>query len=292
MHIAESFRSVGDVWIVWGACALALVGTAYLRLRRCDKKRVCRALQDERGATYVLPYLLTFPIYLLTMCLMIQSTQIIVVKLFTMRAASAAVRSAVVWRSADPESDRAGANLAVERAHYAAAIAMTPVASSQQRHLRNPLLDSTIFHKPTGLDWAYLRESIYHNTRAPYGNVYRTIASDNIRRDAESPSPLVRAPDEIPPQHYYDQKLRYAAWATRVEVDSAKKYNVWNHPYTVELVYLMPMNIPGAGRLLGQFHGWNQFHARLIVTRASMPMETPKSKNRRIGIGYDPAMLR
>ncbi len=288
----ECFRSVGDVWAVWLACFAILAWSLRRVVLRMNFRRLKRAMADERGATYVLPYMLTFPIYLLVMCLMVQSTMILLVKMFTMQAASATVRSAVVWRSAHPYDHKKGGNMAVERAHYAAAIAMTPVASSQQRHMRNPLLDSNIFFKGTGLPWAWLRQNIYRNSRGAYKAAYRNIAQDNIRRDRVRPSGFVRLPNEIAPNSYTDKKLKYAAWATRVEVDTAAKYNQWNHPFTIELTYLMPMNIPGAGRLLGQFHRLGQFHSRLIVTKASMPMETPKSKDGFIGIGYDPSMLR
>ncbi|MDC0936656.1 hypothetical protein OAS39_10245 [Pirellulales bacterium] len=289
---SECFRSVGDVWFVWLACVAVLAWSVRRSVGRLNLRRLQVALADERGATYVLPYMLTFPIYLLVMCLMIQSTMILMVKMVSMQAAQATARSAVVWRSAHPFDDKGGGNLAVERGHYAAAIAMTPVASSQDTHMENPLLESDIFHKATDLDWAHLRQSIYRNSLQAYQDAYRDIASDNVERDEVRTNPVVRLPDEIAPDKYLDKKLRYAAWATRVEIDSDPKYNQWNEPFTIELVYLMPMNIPGAGRILGQFHGRGEFHSRLIVTKATMTMESPKTENRRLGIGYAPSLVR
>ena len=290
--VLECFRSVEDVWAVWILCILALSWSLRRVFKNVSLQQVRAAFADERGGTYVLPYMLTFPIYMLVMCLMIQSTMILMVKMFSMQAASATVRSAVVWRSAHPYDHRKGGDMAVERAHYAAAIAMTPVASSQQRHMTNPLLNSDIFFKTTDLPWAILRENIYRYSTAAYQRTYRSIARDNIRRDRVRSSEFIRFPNEVTPDRYADRKMRYAAYATRVEVDTDKKYNQWNKEFTIELTYLMPMNIPGAGRLLGQFHGFREYHSRLIITKAAMPMETPKSNNRFIGIGYDPSMLR
>jgi hypothetical protein len=182
--------------------------------------------------------------------------------------------------------------LAVEHAHHAAAVAMVPVASSQRKHLSNPLLESEIYHRPTGLNWYILRELVYANTRAAYVATYEDIVRDNIRLDHVRANKFVRYPKQMAARDYLDRKVRYAAWATRVEVDYSNELNEWNHDFKVELDYIMPMNLPGAGRILGQFHGRGEFHSRLIHTEAHMPMETPKTQNRLIGIGYDSTMLR
>jgi hypothetical protein len=283
---------VGDVWAIWFVCA-AILGWLLVRvLRRVSVASLRFAAADERGATYMLPYVMTFPIYMLVMCLMIQTTMILNVKLFSMHAVSAAIRSAVVWRSAHPYSTDLGGHLAVEHAHHAAAVAMVPIASSQTQHLANPLLESSIYHRGTGLNWYILRELVYANTSDAYLATYRQIAEDNVRLDRVKTNNFVRYPDQIAPLDYLDRKVKYAAWATRVEVDSNDELNEWNHDFKVELDYIMPMNLPGAGRILGQFHGRGEFHSRLIHTEAYMPMETPKTRNRLIGIGYDSTMLR
>ena len=63
----------------------------------------------------------------------------------------------------------------------------------------------------------------------------------------------------------------------------------WND-VTVTVTHVMPMHIPGAGRLLGDMDQPKFFYARQITSRATLPLEAPKSADRRLGIPYDPEL--
>jgi hypothetical protein len=72
---------------------------------------------------------LVVPFYAFVVCLVVEASLILVVKLGTIYAAYAAARSQVVWRSAQPD-------LADEAAQLSALHAMVPFASSSPLHAR------------------------------------------------------------------------------------------------------------------------------------------------------------
>ena len=124
---AEYFRSVEAVWLLWAGTALILS----LALRRVlsglswrDWRRLAAA---EDGAAYSLAYVLTFPLFMLLVCVVIECTLALVVKAGTVYAAYAAARSAIVWESARPQ-------IAEQQLRLAAVNAMTPFASSDPRY--------------------------------------------------------------------------------------------------------------------------------------------------------------
>jgi len=121
---SEIFRSVEDVWVLWAAAALALTALARGPRRAGGWRRL---LESEDGAAYSLVYVMTFPIYMMLVCLVIQSTLILVVKMGTVYAAFAAARAAVVWGPAEPP-------MGLEKARLAAVGAMAPFASSSSSH--------------------------------------------------------------------------------------------------------------------------------------------------------------
>ena len=126
----ELIRSVELVWLVWLASALGLVWSSR-RMRGQPLRAGIRALvRDEEGAAYSLSYVLTFPIYLLLVCAIVQSSTILVVKMGTVYASFAAARSAAVWLSAEPASAAEG------QVRRAAVHAMVPFASSNSAHLK------------------------------------------------------------------------------------------------------------------------------------------------------------
>jgi hypothetical protein len=61
--------------------------------------------------------------------------------------------------------------------------------------------------------------------------------------------------------------------------------NEWNRDFKATVKYQMPMHIPGVGKLF-RTSTKNGVHVREIVSTATLPAETPKSANRRIGIPY------
>jgi len=70
---------------------------------------------------------MVMPIYILLLCLVIETTMGLIAKIGTVYSAYAAARNAIVYSSIDPAS-------ADERARHAAVRAMVPFASSGQRH--------------------------------------------------------------------------------------------------------------------------------------------------------------
>ena len=125
--LSEYFRSVEGVWLAW-AVSVALLAVLAWRAFRGFRWSHLRALHaEEDGAAYSLAYVLTVPFFMLLVCLVIQTTLILIVKMGTLYAAYAAARSGIVWRSADP--GRAG-----EEARLAAVHAVTPFASSSGLH--------------------------------------------------------------------------------------------------------------------------------------------------------------
>lgn len=288
----EYFRSVGDVWIVWLVCAAALAWCLRRTIGRPSFRRVVAFAADERGMAYVLPYMLTFPIYLLVMCCMVQCTMILMVKMVSMQAASAAARAAVVWRSARPTSLTESYDLAVKHAYRAAVIAMTPVASSQSRHEMNFFLFNEPYSKNRNGAASVAAEILMH-----YLPAYFSIVDDNIRmakRRGDRTNRYIRDPDDTYPTLSISQKALYAARATVVEFSSSPKH--WNETLEVTVRYAMPMHIPGAGRIVGQHHGRGNFHTREILTTAFMPLESPKTSPRSLKplltIDYYPEDLR
>ncbi|HMP06288.1 MAG TPA: hypothetical protein PJ982_08070 [Lacipirellulaceae bacterium] len=281
--IAGYLRSVGDVWCVWLACAAALGWSLARAVGRPSLRRLAAFAADERGATYVLPYMLTFPVYLMVMCCMIQATMILMVKMGSMQAASAAARAAAVWRSAHPTTPIEGVTLARRHALGAAVTALAPFASGHADHQTNLMFARAAYRR----QWS---DKLRLTAVAPlYQSTYSNIVGDSIARDKSKPVNTIRNPDEKAPNDYVRRKFIYATWATHVAFDEFA--NQWNQPLEVTVTYAMPMHIPGAGRIMGQFHLWGFFHSREIVSKATVPLETPKSDNRLLGIKYHPSEL-
>jgi Flp pilus assembly protein TadG len=123
----EYLRSVELIWLAWLAGLLVLLALTRKMLRDRRAGGLKRLVLDEDGAAYSISYVMVFPLYLLLVCLVVEATLLLVVKLGTMYAAYAGGRSAVVWLSADP--DRAD-----DRCHRAAVQALAPFASSSDVH--------------------------------------------------------------------------------------------------------------------------------------------------------------
>lgn len=129
MEWTEIFRSVELVWLT---LILALVG-AILSARHIRRSwqplRWKDVLRDEQGGPYMIAYVLTFPILVLTVCAIVQSSLILITKTGTMYAAFAAARSAVVCVPAEPSGE------ARQQVRRAAVNAMAPFATHNSDHL-------------------------------------------------------------------------------------------------------------------------------------------------------------
>lgn len=117
----ELIRSVEWVWAAWLLSLLAMVWGWTAWWRRVDFKQLrLRVLhRRDEGASYMAGYILTMPIYLIVVCLAVETTLLLTTKMGTIYAAFAAARSAIVWIPND--------NTKVEeKARKAAAQAMVP----------------------------------------------------------------------------------------------------------------------------------------------------------------------
>lgn len=272
----EVFRSVEDVWIVW---LLGATLMTYLIVRAGRQRRwrnFSGFLTSERGAAYALPYVLTFPIYLLIICVMIQATMILMVKMGTMYAAYASARSAVVWRSAEVANAALTESDVQDRARKAAALAMVPFASSHTPHYA-----AIVLFRP-------MRLSEASQLFLDYELTYQKLALQNVSADQTTlPNAIIPAEESKQParMQYVRNKFFYAFMATDVELQIPK--NEFNADATAEVSFVMPMHIPGAGRILGTWWDTRRFYARTIRSSVTLPLETPLSDNRKLGIPYD-----
>lgn len=95
----EIFRSVEIIWVLWlvslaGLCLLTRAG-----LRRVRWAKAVRIHSDEKGAAYALSYVMVVPLYLIFVCLVVETSTILVTKIGTVYAANAGARAAIVWQS-------------------------------------------------------------------------------------------------------------------------------------------------------------------------------------------------
>lgn len=126
---SEMIRSVEHIWLIWLASLASLAWLGRAMIRR-HKRRPWRELaRCEDGVAYPLSYMITVPLLALIVCLIVDTTLILVAKAGTVYAAYAAGRSAIVWY---PSGVSPGT--AQEKAEAAAVHAMTPFASGSKQH--------------------------------------------------------------------------------------------------------------------------------------------------------------
>jgi Flp pilus assembly protein TadG len=134
IDIREIFRSVGDVWLLWLGSTAGLAALTAGAVKGFRRLSLARLLRGEGGAAYSLVYVMVFPIFMLLVCLVVETTLVLMVKAGTVYAAYAAVRSDAVWSSARP--DRSS-----ERRRLAAVQAMTPFAASGKMYAQGAGVD-------------------------------------------------------------------------------------------------------------------------------------------------------
>jgi Flp pilus assembly protein TadG len=153
----EFIRSVEHVWLIWLA-AILLLALLTRRMLHGFRWEDCRALlRREEGAAYSISYVLAFPLYLLLICLIVESSLILLTKIGTIYAAYAGARSAIVWYSMEPDQ-------ADQKCNQAAVQAMVPFASSSDLHTRGAGASAT----PSTAARNYLRAcQAYNRGHAP-----------------------------------------------------------------------------------------------------------------------------
>lgn len=266
--LSELFYSIEDVWAIWLISCGALSALLYRSLRVAHWRTVANFLRDEQGASYALPYMMAFPVYMLMVCFVIQSSMIIIVKIGVMHSAHMAARSAVVWRAADPQDHARGLELAEDKAQYAAVMAIAPVASGYTAH------QNVFFYDLGG---AQLKAAAALPKSFGYQLLYEQLAGNT------------EAADNLAEADYVRRKFIYASAMTDVELSD--HVNAFNQSLSAEVNYRMPIHIPGAGRVMGTLHWSGKGYYRDITARAMLPLETPESPDGFLGIQYDPTRL-
>lgn len=255
--VSECFRSVADVWIVWAACIVALIVTT--RSATIRLKSLCwrRLHADERGASYTVALSLIIPFYMVVLATIIESTQILVVKMGTVYAAYSAARSAIVWVPANPR-------LAIGKIDAAAAQAMTPFAANHPR---------------------YLAASGGFGATDPAGDESYYKA---YRQYAGATSGPWAPPD------YLARKREYAQRATTVipHDDLFARGAPTDADVRLTVRYEMPLDVPAVGRFLGHRSPWAgaAFFTRTIESAVTLQKEGVQSDNPdrlKLGIVYD-----
>ncbi|MGE3775546.1 MAG: TadE/TadG family type IV pilus assembly protein [Pirellulaceae bacterium] len=256
-----------DVWLIWLASCGVLSLLVARSLRSLPWSAWSAFWRDERGASYALSYLMTFPFYLMIVCWVIQSTMILIVKIGVMHSAHMAARSAVVWRSADPSSNQAGQSLAEDKARQAAALTLTPFASGLDAH---QYIFAYTWDAPSRLPGA-IGKSV------EYELLYRQLAKHSEAKDCLADSAFVR------------RKFIYASVMTNVTLTAPR--NRFNEPLSAEVRFRMPVHIPGTGWILGTLHPSRKGFYRDVRATATLPLETPDTPDGLLGIEYDPSQL-
>ncbi len=234
----EYFRSVELIWAAWIVSLIGFTTLTAIACRALSWRRLAVLFQRERGASYALPYVLVFPFYLLLMCVLIEATLILIVKMGTVYAAFAGARSAIVWSTATEASgpDRN------DRVKLAVLHAMVPFASSNSSHTRSP--NSLSIHGASESDFIA---------------AYKKFA------------PQGKASDE-----YLRQKFRCALYATEFEVPPIPDPTTGG--MTAKVTYRYPFHVPGVGLFLGYGkdpHG-GSFYICRITSEAKLQNEAPK----------------
>jgi hypothetical protein len=291
MAAAAALKSVTDIWIIWACCLATMVVFVYRSVARYGWPNLRHFLDDERGASYALPYVLTFPVVMLIFCLIVQTTLILLVKMGTMYAAYASARAAIVWRSSDPEDEAKGAEAARFYAGRAAALAMTPFSSGYDEHLEQIYPGVALRAiQNNRLPVAGLSTVALDQLLDVYTGMYTRMGSDAT--EPAGHSGIIDQPNRLANREYVQNKLLFAALATDVEFSSDIK--PWNEDVEVKVKYLMPLHIPGVARILANQTGgplFNpQYFAREITTTVKLPSEAPKTDNHLLGIPYYPAL--
>ncbi len=136
----ELFRSVEWIWLIWLASCVVVFSITTWGLSRVSWAQLAQLHHDQQGAAYALSYVMVVPIYFFFVCLVVESSNILITKAGTVYSAFAAARTAVVWESAtSPDDARSRITASARQAFvpFATGVkvqgASTPNLSSQQR---------------------------------------------------------------------------------------------------------------------------------------------------------------
>jgi Flp pilus assembly protein TadG len=212
-------QGVEWIWLVWLVSLAIVFKMSCQALRRWRRPCWVVLARDEEGVSYSLSFVLLIPFYLLFVCVVFESTWLLLAKVGTLYAAHAGARSAVVWASAQP------ANLRTTRINQSVWSAMTPFATGSPSWLG---LSGDAFGD--ALDYA-----------AAY-NLYSPASND---------------PNAQP--GFGTMTNRYLTAASRTswqqQVDTSRP----DGDLTVTVTYRAPLHIPGAARILNPNGSQNEY---------------------------------
>jgi len=256
IDFAEAFRGVEAVWAIWLGAIAFLCGAAVQAARRLRLRSFARLAADEFGLTYTLSYVMVIPVYLFLILIAYEATWLLVAKVGTMYAAHAGARSAVVWESMKPKSDRDA------RIEQATTTAMAPFATTSWKHIQ-------LAGGPSAN--ALLAAEEYAQAHRRYSN------------DPNAPAPRRRPYAQVRAS-YESLRLRYycASARTTTKIELADRKPGADLKFIV--TYKAPLRIPGPARWLSQRGGppWEI----AIRSYAVLPAETPDTADGTMGIRY------
>lgn len=258
--ISDYLGSVEAVWLIWllAVGSLALLTRAVLR--SISFRWVRTLAWGEEGASYSLAYVLTVPIYIILICLVVETTSLLIVKVGTMYAAYAAARSRIVW---DPTMPAVGQ----ERMELAGKQAMVPFASSHPLFQFGPAA-------PGGQDQAYMA-------------AYRQYAA------GIAPYPPT---DAYWSNRYHHAWTATTVTLVRITDRKDPGASVATPMYTISVAHDAPLITPLIGRILGT-RQVGKYWVRTIASQITLPAEPtnrigdPLADNppaRPLGITYEP----
>jgi Flp pilus assembly protein TadG len=200
--LGQWVQGVEWIWLVWLASLAIVFKLSCQALRRWRRPRWGVLARGEEGVSYSLAYVLVIPFYMLFVCVVFETTWLLLAKVGTMYAAHAGARSAVVWKSAQP------ANLQTPRINQSVWTAMTPFTTGSPSGLNNifeALGQAADYELAYGL---YSRASSDANAKPGLGTMGKRYlnAASRTTCDVGSPQPdgtltvtvTYRAPLHIP----------------------------------------------------------------------------------------------
>ncbi len=291
--LLEIFRGVEIIWVIWLVGVLVLLH-GLTRIRIADRRpKLAELVQCERGASYSLAYIFVVPVYLLFLCVVFESSMLLVAKVGTMYAAHAGARSAVVWQSADHKN---GKSVRSERIRQSIRVAMAPFVSNRKSDVVPTNFGSVGDLAPDG-NWLYPNQysGLKNGTQtsldlngvpletAQFTGAYKAyeLGSKGQNPPGNRPYSRTEAPISIVATKYANASTRLII---RVNDKDSLPDQPWpaGEPVSVKVTYRAPLYIPGARRFLTRGGlPWVE-----ITSVATLPNETPVSADRTLGIKY------
>ena len=219
------------IWLIWLAGLVVVLQMTWRTLRCWRRPRWAELARGEEGLSYSLSYMLVFPLYLLFVCMVFETSLLLVAKIGTVYAAHAGARSAVVWSSAKPESKRNA------RIYQSVWTAMTPFVTGNPSWTRVP---------PVAL-------SELGNQSGEYVGAYQVYQRGSNDPNANAPLPTLGS-----------RFLTAASRTIYVADDNAQTGDL-----TLTVTYRAPLHIPGAASILARGATLNEYEIKSSATLPS-----------------------